>query len=59
LLDALRGRRLAHQVSMLILNDVSTRAGAPPIDFGVRSAVSPQSVPLLTALLDQELARLT
>jgi len=59
LLDALRGRRLAHQVSMLILNDVSTRAGAPPIDFGVRSAVSPQSVPLLTELLDQELARLT
>lgn len=59
LLDALRGRRLAHQVSMLILNDVGTSAGAPPIDFGVPSVVSPQSVPLLAELLDHELAALT
>jgi predicted ATPase/DNA-binding winged helix-turn-helix (wHTH) protein len=59
LLDALRGRRLAHQVSMLILDEVGTSAGAPPIDFGVPSAVSPQSVPLLAELLDHELATLT
>jgi predicted ATPase/DNA-binding winged helix-turn-helix (wHTH) protein len=59
LLDTLRGRRLAHQVSMLILNHVGTRAGAPPIDFGVPSVVSPQSIPLLAELLDHELAMLT
>ena len=58
LLEPLRGRRLAHQVSMLILNDVGTRAGAPAIDFGVQSVVSPQSVPLLAGLLDHELATL-
>jgi predicted ATPase/DNA-binding winged helix-turn-helix (wHTH) protein len=59
LLDALRGRRLAHQVSMLILNDVGTSAGAPPIDFSVASVVSPQSVPLLAELLAGELAALS
>jgi hypothetical protein len=59
LLDALRGRRLAHQASMLILNDVGARAGVPPIDFGVPSVVSPQSVPRLAELLDTELASLT
>lgn len=59
LLEALRGRRLAHQVSMLILDDVGTRAGVAPIDFGVPSVVSPQSVPLLAELLDNELALIT
>lgn len=59
LLDALRGRRLGHQVSMLILNDVGTRAGATPIDFSVRSVVSPQSVPALAELLDDELTVLS
>jgi hypothetical protein len=44
---------------MLILNDVGTRAGAPPIDFGVPSVVSPQSVPLLAELLAGELANLS
>jgi predicted ATPase/DNA-binding winged helix-turn-helix (wHTH) protein len=58
LLDALRGRRLAHQVSMLILNEVGTSAGASPIDFAVPSVVSPQAVPLLADLLDHELALL-
>ncbi len=56
LIDALRGRRLAHQVSMLILDDVGTRAGAPPIEFGVPSVVSPQSVPVLAELLASALA---
>jgi len=58
LLDALRGRRLAHQVSMLILNDIGIRAGERPIDFGVPSVVSPQSVPLLADLLAGELETL-
>jgi len=44
---------------MLVLNDVGTRAGAPPIDFRVPSVVSPQSVPLLAELLDDELAALS
>jgi predicted ATPase/DNA-binding winged helix-turn-helix (wHTH) protein len=59
LLAALRGRRLAHQVSMMMLDDVATRVGAPRIDFGVPSVFSPQSVPLLAKLLDHELAALT
>lgn len=58
LLDALRGRRLGHQVSMLILNDIGTRAGGAPIDFKVPSVVSPQSVPILAELLDDELTTL-
>lgn len=56
--DVLRGRRLAHQVSLVILRDVAARIGAPIDDLRAPSVAVRQSVPALGALLESELAAL-
>lgn len=59
LVEALRGRRLAHQVSYFILNDVARRARVPTAEPGLATAAMSPSAASLDDFIANELAALT